>query len=310
MVPVLDDTTSDGSRPWVHVVCGLFTPEVTMREEDLRPETLAAVDPERRDLQCALCRGPGGVQCCVGECFQAVHPFCALGGGTDARGDRYFLDTHPPPDVRRRVGDFAVWCRLHSRGRIEALGRRRHVLGCVAANDVMEEDIEEDEDEDGEPPWDRPPTNPEPTGDLSSSSDTPVGKRRRLVKGGRDRAKAKRDDKGKGKRVWRRPGPRLSRKAVKRNYWEVEADRVGREEAFGPDEYEDDSKYDTSDPDELGSLNEFIVSATSSDDDREDEEGHMHHRRVDQQRADSPFMPMMLGESRKRPSLEGFMTAG
>jgi hypothetical protein len=64
---------------WTHPVCVLFTPELTVNEVTHRPDNLPALSVERADLVCQLCHRSGGacVQCCVGDCLAAFHPYCA-----------------------------------------------------------------------------------------------------------------------------------------------------------------------------------------------------------------------------------------
>ena len=64
---------------WVHPICVLFTPELTVNASDGRANNLDSLHPERKDLVCALCKEFGGacVQCCNQKCFTAYHPFCA-----------------------------------------------------------------------------------------------------------------------------------------------------------------------------------------------------------------------------------------
>jgi hypothetical protein len=64
---------------WTHPVCVLFTPELTVNEVTHRPDNISALSVERADLVCQLCHRSGGacVQCCVGDCLAAFHPYCA-----------------------------------------------------------------------------------------------------------------------------------------------------------------------------------------------------------------------------------------
>ena len=90
--------STDG-RGWAHPVCALWTPELTLSAADHRPNNLAALDPDRADLLCRLCRERGGaaVQCKFADCTAAFHPFCLLRA------------------ARAEAGQLFVW---ESRGRV------------------------------------------------------------------------------------------------------------------------------------------------------------------------------------------------
>ena len=90
MFSPLSSPRSHTARRWVHLICVLFTPELTVDAEDMRANNLSALDPERCDLMCLLCRGMGGgcVQCMHGECLRAYHPFCAF-VDAEARAQQY-----------------------------------------------------------------------------------------------------------------------------------------------------------------------------------------------------------------------------
>jgi hypothetical protein len=64
---------------WFHPVCVLFTPELTLDDSSRRLNNITELCADRADLVCQLCRKNGGacVQCCVGECLAAFHPYCA-----------------------------------------------------------------------------------------------------------------------------------------------------------------------------------------------------------------------------------------
>ena len=65
---------------WVHIICALFTAELTVDEDSMRPNNLQSIDPDRANLQCTRCGGFGGacVQCSYRDCLTAFHPYCAF----------------------------------------------------------------------------------------------------------------------------------------------------------------------------------------------------------------------------------------
>jgi hypothetical protein len=68
---------------WVHSICVLFTPELTVDSKTLRANNLKDLDPDRRGVMCCVCRRFGGsaVQCSYADCMTACHPYCALISG-------------------------------------------------------------------------------------------------------------------------------------------------------------------------------------------------------------------------------------
>lgn len=65
---------------WVHPICVLFTPELTVDDDSLRANNLNKLDPDRAGLCCLICRRTGGscVQCCHASCLATIHPYCAF----------------------------------------------------------------------------------------------------------------------------------------------------------------------------------------------------------------------------------------
>ena len=68
---------------WVHPICVLFTPELTVDANSLRANNLKALDQDRRGVMCCVCRRFGGsaVQCTYADCMTAAHPYCAFISG-------------------------------------------------------------------------------------------------------------------------------------------------------------------------------------------------------------------------------------
>jgi hypothetical protein len=71
---------SQQENAWVHPICVLFTPELTVDDRSLRANNLDKLDPDRSSLSCLICRRQGGscVQCCFPSCLVAIHPYCAF----------------------------------------------------------------------------------------------------------------------------------------------------------------------------------------------------------------------------------------
>jgi hypothetical protein len=87
--------TVDGK--WVHVVCALWSPGVEFTNvEHMRglknvEETMAAMDNEQKEAQCAICKQTKGcIKCSRPSCRVYFHPLC--GRQTKGEYDMYMND--------------------------------------------------------------------------------------------------------------------------------------------------------------------------------------------------------------------------
>ncbi|KAK9811508.1 hypothetical protein WJX72_005018 [[Myrmecia] bisecta] len=73
------------SQEWVHQVCALWQPEVTVRSANACEVVggKANIKPDRWTDLCSICRRPYGaiIRCNLGHCAAAFHPLCARNAG-------------------------------------------------------------------------------------------------------------------------------------------------------------------------------------------------------------------------------------
>lgn len=98
-----------GSNDLAHLACVLFCPELTTGE-DMRPDNIESLDPDRINLFCDKCRGKGGavIQCHYRSCYVACHPYCAMISG---RWSLAIRESSSQSDCTR----YEMYCAKHSK---------------------------------------------------------------------------------------------------------------------------------------------------------------------------------------------------
>lgn len=103
------------SRPWCHIACALWNPEVSFDKPRVcEGVNLDQVARSRLSLVCELCKqsGGGAIQCHFPRCCRAFHPLCARAAGWILA----FTDS----------GDAVGFCQEHSRQKFDV--RRTNLL--------------------------------------------------------------------------------------------------------------------------------------------------------------------------------------
>jgi len=103
-------SSSSGSKSskWAHVVCVLWTPELTIDSSSMRASNdFHQLDTARADLVCSVCNGRGGavLQCAEPTCVVGAHPYCARNRGWSLLDD--------PLHLCAAAGDFPMLCSSH-----------------------------------------------------------------------------------------------------------------------------------------------------------------------------------------------------
>jgi hypothetical protein len=79
--PLTSHSMSSHDQHWVHPLCVLYTPELTLNpDQQMKPNEITILDPDREELVCEICHKSGGsnVQCADDDCYLSFHPYCGF----------------------------------------------------------------------------------------------------------------------------------------------------------------------------------------------------------------------------------------
>jgi hypothetical protein len=133
-----NNDNSSSSSSYTHLMCVLWTPELTV-DENMQANNLPAIDPHRASLTCEVCnQRESCTQCSFSDCRKAFHAYCCYG-----HKNEYQMLLRNPEDADVK---YEIYCKEHSK----EVDPTDVTASTIAIDNVEEEEDDDDEEEEEE----------------------------------------------------------------------------------------------------------------------------------------------------------------